>query len=207
MSAPTPVPMVSSPYAPQFAIPDNCRHPLVETYISDLESGRVTFETIQCHESVHVDDRGVKTMDEWGNVVNWDCVHTSPVHYVWRMLADFPIVIGITRGVKSDHEPHFHKEDECYFVIDGCGVTLCNGAYTKLEKGHYFYIPGNTIHNTPILDQGLSVLFWFPNHAHFSRVRYYWKRDVAGNDEALERFETVDRIRSEHLRELTHSLM
>ena len=58
-------------------------------------------------------------MDEGGNVVNCDCVHTSPVHYVWRMLADFPIVIGITRGVKSDHEPHFHEEDECYFVVDG----------------------------------------------------------------------------------------
>ena len=194
-----PVPNVSSPYTPQYIIPEHCRNPLVEAYISDLKSGKVTFETIQCHASLRTEDSIVKTMDSDGNVINCDSVHMSPVHYIWKMLADFPIVIGITKGIKSDHEPHFHAEDECYFVVDGCGVTLCNGTFVRLEKGHYFYIPGNTIHNTPILDQGLSVLFWYPHNAHFSRFRYYWKKDVVNSIEALEQFEMVDRIRKECL--------
>ncbi len=63
---------------------------------------------------------------------------------------------------------------------------------------------GNTIHNTPISGEGLSVLYWFPHHAHERTIRYYWKKDVRGNAEALARFATVDRIRSECIGWLVH---
>jgi hypothetical protein len=43
-------PKLSSPNLPQKSIPDACRHPLVEKYIADLNSGRATFESIVPHE-------------------------------------------------------------------------------------------------------------------------------------------------------------
>jgi len=110
----------------------------------------------------------------------------SPVGYIWKELSDSPIVIGITKGMKSDHEPHFHKEDECYYVVSGRARTFCQEKFNWMEKGQYFYIPGNTIHNTPITEEeGLSVLYWYPNNAHFDTFKYYWRKDVQESPEAL----------------------
>lgn len=188
-------PNVSSPFIPQYTIPENCKHPLVESYIRDLQGGLCDFDTIHYHESIPLDQRYVKTMDLQGNVIPLKDkdISKSPVKYCWKLLADAPIVIGITKGLESDHEPHFHREDECYFVVDGSGMTLCNSTFMKLSKNQYFFIPGNTIHNTPILRDGLSILFWYPNDKYFENFKYFWKHN---SPEYLEQFETVDKIRA-----------
>ena len=65
-------------------------------------------------------------MDENGNIfeIKYEDLINSPVKYIWKQLADSPIVIGITKGLKSDHAPHFHKEAECYYVVTGRAKTL-----------------------------------------------------------------------------------
>jgi mannose-6-phosphate isomerase-like protein (cupin superfamily) len=124
----------------------------------------------------------------------------SAVGYLWRTLCDAPIVIGITNGVVSDHQPHFHAQAECYYVVSGRAKTLSDGEYKVLEKGDYFYIPGNTIHNTPIMDaEGLSVLYWYPRDHTFSTFKYYWRQDCLSSNEAVDKFDAVDHLRKRDL--------
>jgi mannose-6-phosphate isomerase-like protein (cupin superfamily) len=183
-----------------------CSHPLIEKYINGLETGMTTFENIESDESVL--DKVPKTMDVHGNVIESNGnPYDSPIGYVWKQLCDTPIVIGITKGIHSDHDPHYHPEPECYYVISGKAKTLCNDQYIELQKGDYFYIPGNTIHNTPILpcdsdsmdgEAPFSVLYWFPVNHTFSSFQYRWKRNTT-DPEILLRFQKVDEIRKRDL--------
>jgi hypothetical protein len=191
---------ISTSFLPQKMMPENCSHPIVEKYISEIEKGEYDFDTIPYHESIPENDRVIKTLDLNGNVIispNGNPLE-SPVKYVWKQLCDHPIVIGITLGVKGDHEPHFHHEPECYYVVQGSTKTLCQNKYIDLTKGDYLYIPGDTIHNTPIVgDNEFSVLYWFPNHSQFSTFQYYWKKNSAA--ECVELFQKVDEIRQRDL--------
>ena len=104
-------------------------------------------------------------MDADGNGITLSHSDASQSHvgYVWRSLCDVRLVCGITQGVVSDHNPHFHPQAEVYYVVRGGGWTLCDGRYVRLGRGHYLYIPGNTIHNTIITHpEGLSVLLLVP---------------------------------------------
>ncbi|MGL4475832.1 MAG: cupin domain-containing protein [Shewanella sp.] len=198
----TPVPYDSSPYLPQNTIPEQCRDPQVEAYIADWEAGKINFATIQPNDSIAKDQRFCKGLDDQGNVLEVkDCdLNNAPVGYLWKDLADTPMVIGITNGGKSDHEPHFHGQPECYYVVTGQSPTLADNQFHPLKKGQYFYIPGNHIHNTPIMsDEGLGVMYWYPNNAHFDGFKYYWRKDVKNLRVAEEAFERVDAIRKRDL--------
>ncbi|MGI3004466.1 cupin domain-containing protein [Shewanella algae] len=198
----TPVPFDSSPYVPQDTMPEQCRDPMVEAYIRDWEAGKVDFNTIKANSSIAEDQRFCKTMDDKGNIMeakNCD-LKNAPVGYLWKELSDSPVVIGITNGGKSDHEPHFHGQPECYYVVTGESPTLADNKFRQLKKGQYFYIPGNAIHNTPIMsDKGLGVMYWYPNNAHFDGFKYYWRRDVKNLRVAEEAFDRVDAIRKRDL--------
>ncbi|MGL4668088.1 MAG: cupin domain-containing protein [Saezia sp.] len=200
---PTPVPFDSSPYTPQNTLPEECRNPQVEAYISDWEAGKVNFTTIQANDSIAKDQRFCKTLDDEGNISEaQNCDRkNSPVGYIWKELSDSPVVIGITDGGKSDHEPHFHGQPECYYVVNGQGMTLADNQYVPLTKGQYFYIPGNAIHNTPIMgEEGLGVIYWYPQNAHFDGFKYYWRRDVKNLRVAEEAFDRVDQLRMRDLK-------
>ncbi|GLS82054.1 cupin domain-containing protein [Paraferrimonas haliotis] len=198
----TPVPYDSSPYAPQDTMPEQCRDPQVEAYIADWEAGKVDFNSIQANESIDPSQRFCKTMDDDGNILeakNCD-LKNAPVGYLWKELSDSPVVIGITNGGKSDHNPHFHGQPECYYVVNGEGMTLAQNKFWPLKKGQYFYIPGATIHNTPIMkDEGLGVMYWYPKNAHFDGFKYYWRNDVKYLKVAEDAFDRVDKIRKRDL--------
>ena len=133
-----------------------------------------------------------KTFDESGNVVDFvdGMLNKS---YIWKQLTDYPIILGITKGVKSDHVPHYHSQSECYYVISGSAKTLCNNQYVDLVKGQYFFIPGNCVHNTPITsEEGLSIFYWFPQPETASQIKYCYK-------EPREIFDQVEKIRLEYL--------
>ena len=83
-----------------------------------------------------------------------------------------------------------------YYVVRGGGLTLCSDRYVPLVKGQYFYIPGNTIHNTIITHpEGLSVLYWYPNDSAFRTFAYYWRSTVKHSSAAVAAFDEVDRLR------------
>ncbi|MGL6123900.1 MAG: cupin domain-containing protein [Shewanella sp.] len=198
----TPVPADSTPYVPQNTMPEQCSNPAIEAYIADWEAGKIDFNTIKPNDSIAADQRFCKTLDDHGNVLeakNCD-PKNSPVGYIWKELSDSPMVIGITNGLKSDHEPHFHGQPECYYVVNGSSKTLANNKFETLAKGQYFYIPGAHIHNTPILNkEGLGVFYWYPNNAHFDGFKYYWRKDVKNLRVAEEAFDRVDAIRKRDL--------
>ncbi|WP_025821232.1 cupin domain-containing protein [Shewanella marina] len=198
----TPVPFDSSPYLPQDTMPAQCSDPQVEAYIKAWEAGEINFSTIQPNESITQDQRFCKGLDNDGNILEVkDCdVKNAPVGYMWKDLSDYPVTIGITEGGKSDHEPHFHGQPECYYVVTGGSKTLADNKFRSLEKGQYFYIPGNAIHNTPILEErGLGVMYWYPNNSNFAGFKYYWRKDVKNLRVAEEAFDRVDEIRKRDL--------
>ncbi|MCK8046197.1 cupin domain-containing protein [Shewanella sp. 1CM18E] len=198
----TPVPYDSTPYAPQDTMPAQCANPEVEAYIAAWEAGEIDFTTIKSNSSIPADQQFCKSLDDDGNVLEIaDCDKSkSPVGYIWKELSDSPTVIGITDGGRSDHAPHFHGQPECYYVVTGESQTLAQNKFQKLSLGQYFYIPGATIHNTPILsDKGLGVMYWYPNNAHFNGFKYYWRKDVQNLRVAEEAFDRVDEIRKRDL--------
>ncbi|WOT04918.1 cupin domain-containing protein [Shewanella youngdeokensis] len=198
----TPVPYDSTPYAPQDTMPVQCSNPEVEAYIADWEAGKIDFNSIKSNSSIASDQQFCKSLDDDGNVLEiQDCDKSkSPVGYIWKELSDSPTVIGITDGGKSDHAPHFHGQPECYYVVTGESQTLAQNKFQKLALGQYFYIPGATIHNTPIMtDKGLGVMYWYPNNAHFDGFKYYWRKDVQNLRVAEEAFDRVDEIRKRDL--------
>lgn len=195
------VPRWSAPDLPQDTMPEACRNPEVEAYIRDWKAGKVDFKTILANDSIPKDQRFCKSLDDAGNIseVKSCSYKDSPVGYIWKELSDAPVVIGITDGGMSDHEPHYHPQPECYYVTNGEGKTLADGKFVPLKKGQYFYIPGNTIHNTPIYEKGLGVIYWYPKNAHFNGFNYHWRRDVKYLTPAEEAFDRVDEVRKRDL--------
>ena len=195
------VPRWSNPNLPSDTMPEACRNPEVERYIADWEAGKIDFKTIRANDSIAADQRFCKSLDDKGNVLEVkSCKYQdSPVGYLWKDLSDSPVVIGITDGGMSDHEPHYHAQPECYYVVNGESKTLADGRFVDLRKGQYFYIPGNTIHNTPIYEKGLGVLYWYPKNARFAGFNYHWRRDVKYLTPAEEAFERVDEVRKRDL--------
>ncbi|TXR53147.1 cupin domain-containing protein [Reinekea thalattae] len=198
----TPVPYVTSPYAPQDTMPEQCSNPTIEAYIKDWEAGKVNFETIKSDKSIPKENQGCLTIDDDGNVLEAaQCsLDNAPVGYLWKELSDWPVTIGITNGKPSDHAPHFHGQPECYYAVSGRARTLSQGKYQWMETGQYFYIPGNTIHNTPIEDpSGFGVFYWYPKNGNFSGFKYYWIKDVQFLRPAEEAFAEVNEWRKESM--------
>jgi quercetin dioxygenase-like cupin family protein len=42
--------------------------------------------------------------------------------------------------------PHFHDWDECFYVLKGEIVFLCNGSAHPCEAGTLVHVPGGTVH-------------------------------------------------------------
>ena len=198
--APVAVPFDSTPYLPQDTMPLACKNDKVAQYIKDWEAGKIDFNTIKADSSIPEDQQYCKGLDDQGNihkVVNCD-VKNAPVGYFWKELSDYPEVIGITDGAKTDHEPHYHAQPECYYIVKGKTKFLADNRFVDIKKGQYVYIPGNTIHNIPFYE-GTGVLYWYPKNAHFNGFKYYWRKDVKNLRVAEEAFDRVDAIRKRDL--------
>lgn len=194
----TPIPFVTSPFAPQDTMPEQCYNPTIAAYIKDWESGKVDFHTIAPDDTIPEENRGCLTIDDDGNISEAaQCsLDNAPVGYLWKELTDWPVTIGITNGKPSDHAPHFHGQPECYYAVSGRARTLAQGEYQWMETGQYFYIPGNTIHNTPIEDPtGFGVFYWYPKNGHFNGFKYYWRKDVEYLRPAEDAFDEVNLMR------------
>jgi oxalate decarboxylase/phosphoglucose isomerase-like protein (cupin superfamily) len=188
----------SSSYYPSKNIPLEAYNTLIIDYIKGFTSGKLTFENVEADNTVKGLDRKIQTFYK-NQIIYLESSDLSDYDYIWKQLSDYPFVIGITKGQKSDHKPHYHAEAECYYVISGKALTLCDSKYVELQKGDYFYIPGNTIHNTPITsEEGFSVLYWYPNNHTFNSFKYYWKDNVEDKN-VKNAFKSVDTIRKEFL--------
>lgn len=179
---------ISPPDEPSYSMPIECDNDIINKYINDFKTNELKFDNIT---------NKCKTLDEFYKVIELDDCSPidSHVGFVWKEILDEPIIIGITRGVKSDHEPHYHLQPECYYVTEGETVTLANNSFMTFKRDQYLYIPSNTIHNTPIMNETFGVLYWFPNDKHFENVEYHFASQATCED--IEQFNKVNEIRQE----------
>lgn len=196
---PIPTPLHSSTFTPQWEMPEQCKDPLAEKYIAGLQSGKYTLANIPSDDTIPSNKQYWLTFDKSGkNVV--ECkdgdIKNSPANYCWKELSDSPSVIGIVAMGKTDHAPHFHAEHECYYIASGKTETLADGQMMSIEKGQYFYINDYAIHNIPNLNkEDLTIFYWYPGIANWSKFKYYWKDDVKNHMPAEAAFDKVDEIR------------
>jgi hypothetical protein len=182
------------PTIPSYEIPTECLNDSVLKYIKELEHNHTNFFDIKPDSTIN--STYCKTIDSNKNIIDVDCqtdLNNVSLGYIWKELSDYPSVIGITKGRKSDHEPHFHNQAECYYAYDGDTLTLSNGTFNPINQTQYLFIPSNVIHNTPILNDKFGVLYWFPFDSNFSSFMYYYDYNV--DDETKKVFDIVDQIR------------
>lgn len=191
----------SSPFAPTYDCPLELTPEPIRAIIRAWEKQSLSFATLTSNASVPKDKEGIFSLTNTGEIIRLTSndPQLSPVGYLWKNLSEFPYIAGATRGVRSDHEPHYHNAWEVYYVLDGLGLTLAQDRYQRLRTGQYFVIPPNTIHNTPILSEGLSVLYWMPQNAYLDSIQYYWRHNAPQTPEILAQFDAVDSIRARDL--------
>jgi mannose-6-phosphate isomerase-like protein (cupin superfamily) len=75
-------------------------------------------------------------------------------------------------------EPHYHQEEEIYFVLHGTGLIVIGGKEEQLKKGSVVVIPSNIAHFTiPHEDLVLAVVNTPPFVAeHYTVVKNTNKR-------------------------------
>lgn len=54
--------------------------------------------------------------------------------------------MSVVKPNAQTHKPHFHKEDEFFFVIEGKAEFHLNGETKVVDKYATFYCPANSIH-------------------------------------------------------------
>lgn len=192
---------LSSPYLPQYTCPEEFTPLAIRQVIRRFTLGITNFASCKANASIARKDRVIKSLTDTGRIITLsrDDPTLSPVGYLWKDLSDSPYIFGATKGIRSDHEPHFHNAWEVYYVLSGQGMTLAQDRFVPLTQGQFFLIPPNTIHNTPILADELSVLYWMPFNAHFSSITYYWRHSLPENDPAQALFDQVNAIRQRDL--------
>ncbi len=54
--------------------------------------------------------------------------------------------MSVVKPNAQTHKPHFHKEDEFFFVIEGKAEFHLNGETKVVDKYATFYCPANSVH-------------------------------------------------------------
>jgi hypothetical protein len=179
----------STPFSPTTKMPDKCFNPKIVEFISSFKGN--------FNDTTQLDFPYVKPVcyswNESTDVVSVEetCYPEINKNYVWKELSKTPL-IGITYGIPSEHLPHYHNEDECYYVWMGNTKTLSQDKMVDLLVYQYLYIPSNHIHTTPILTENFGVVYWFPNYYpnDDKELQYYWKHNCP--EEYKELFPSTD---------------
>lgn len=168
----------STPFIPTKIIPKECYNQKIVDFISSNI-------LIDFNSTNHFDSSQPSKCYSWNEYtaeisIEPTCFPEINKNYVWKELSNSPL-IGITYGIISEHLPHYHNEDECYYVWKGNTKTLANNNIMDIEVGDYLYIPSNHIHTTPILYNDFGVIYWFPNYylnnTSSKPIKYYWKHN------------------------------
>lgn len=108
-------------------MPIEAFHPLVLSYIDAFKNNNLDFKTLKRPIKTMYNNTVIETEDE--NPVN------SEVGYIWKEIIVDPIIIGVTKGVmSSNHDAHYHPNDECYYVLEGQAHTLIGDQFVELKK-------------------------------------------------------------------------
>ena len=138
-------------------IPSKYATPEILKIISDFESGKITIDTAPHDSSV----KGVwETWDDNGSVKE---VSTGKVtkqgEYAWKFLSDkkdgVPMGVSVRFG-PYDNAPHYHKQGEAFYVIEGECLLNVNGKLVPFKKGDFVFLREMRLSPSPILRPVLS---------------------------------------------------
>lgn len=87
-------------------------------------------------------------------------------------------VWGYARLRAGIHPLHSHRQEECYYIMQGSGRIQLGNRVFKIEAGEDIYIPGNVEHSIskhPDSEKDLIFEYFFPGVKDFDEsVDYHW---------------------------------
>jgi len=181
----------------KFGFPDGCFTPEAKKIIEDYESGRLAMEDFPCDDSVP----GIwQTWDENGGTKKLPGGKvTRPGQYGWKFLSDkkqgAPMGISVRFG-PYDNEPHFHREAEWFYVLEGETLLNVNGKLQPFKKGDIVFFEENAIHDMVIVKPAPFAHLWgFPHDSDWKTFQYYKRENTMVHPAVQSVFDSVDEMR------------
>lgn len=181
----------------QVGLPGRCYKQKVHDLIVMYESGKLQMKDFPADHSVSGDwetwsKKGKGTDRCPGGEVK------KTGDYCWKFLSDredsFPMGVSVRYG-PYNNTPHYHQEPECFYVLKGQSMLNVAGRYVEVSKGDVISIDRSAIHDLTVSKETtFAHLWWFPDHAPWKSVKYYWRKD-AKNPQALKAFNRVDHMK------------
>ncbi len=165
--------------------------------IDAYEKGDMTIQDFPCDDSVP----GI--WQTWGK--NGEFVPlpggevTRSGQYGFKFLSDRPDdrPYGIsTRFGPYDNIPHFHREPEWFYALEGETLLNINGELRPFKKGDIVLFEAGTVHDMVLVKPGKFTHLWgYPFDSDSSSFVYYNRENTREIPEVQAVFDEVDRMR------------
>lgn len=174
-------PSLSTPHSLTKIMPTACKHPVAVGYVEDFQ--KIHYRDIKPnrHGASGASENGWVT---WGTADDIYKLRACPKGgaidsddgVCWLELSDKPIVMGIAAVAPGKKlHPHYHKEPECYYGLDGTSHTWANGKMNHFEKGDFLFLESKAMHYTNVTGKSDMVWpYWFPMDGEFATFGYTW---------------------------------
>ncbi|MEM7189531.1 MAG: cupin domain-containing protein [Pseudomonadota bacterium] len=183
-------------------MPSACAHPRIEALIETIRNGAADYQTVRPDQTVTT---GWQSVDpDLGIVACPSRMPEKPGQYCWQWLsfpravseAHLPFGIGIRNGAQ-DTRPHYHRQRECFYVLEGEAMLNVDGAYRAVGAGKVIHAAPNSIHNFITTKPGIyAQIFWYPEDGDWNRFVYGFRSNTS-TDEATAAWDRLDQMRRE----------
>ena len=178
-------------------IPKACKNPYVEKIIDAYETGKLALADLPVNPNLKTG------WENWQGVCPGGKV-SKPGDYCWLWMEkpktlDEGIPMGVSvRFGPYDNTPHYHKQMECFYVLEGEALLNVRGRYVPFKKGEVVAYEGNAIHDMPVVKRGAFAHFWwYPNDSDWDSFQYHWRSTTLRNPNIQAVFDRVDRMRTD----------
>ncbi len=193
-----PVPYVQAGFPKECDVPGAKNIQKAKELIEAYEKGKISIDQFPCDDSVP----GIwQTWGANGSVVPIPGGEiNTPGQYGFKFLSDrkdsTPLGISARFG-PYDNIPHYHREPEWFYVLQGEALLNVGGSFHPFKKGDIVYFEENVIHDMIIVKPELFVHFWgFPFDPDWKSYAYYTRENTRENEQIQRIFDEVDEMRT-----------
>lgn len=177
-------------------MPKACRNDYAEKIIKAYEAGQIVLADLPVNPNLK------SGWENWQGVCPGGKV-SKPGEYCWlwmekpkKMRDGVPMGVSVRYG-PYDNIPHYHKQMECFYVLEGEALLNVQGEYIPFKKGEVIAYEGNAIHDMPVVKKGAFAHFWwYPHDTDWDSFQYHWRATTLRNPDIQAVFDKVDRMRT-----------